>query len=905
MTITLQSVAAKGEGTTSAALPWPASIAARDLLIAHGMSKPFGAFPTWASVCPLASVADGAIAAGADVGSTISTSAVRVATANITGTETMTVAAGTPALGVISRWTCDADKVWSVQASQGADSTLTTTPVSAAGTTLTVQPGDVIVVTVSITSDTITHTSQTVTIPGATLSAMTWETVFTTTQGNQGSMYVGRCTVTAGTVTAAPLYTATSSLSGQSACGVTFIRLREQAAQLPGLMMGVYGDPMVEPESHSHNPPIIDSNGNLYRIGESNLAHSTNRLLVHKSSDGGITWQSVDWANHPTAQDLECTWVQKIATKFYVLITRDDTVWLVPFNMSDDASPDTYGTQEVVDTALSSTGVVQYCSFTVLSDSTMQCFYSDLLNGVNNQIGYRKRTAVNTYTAKTTFNDGAAQNVTGPAAVLGASDVTYVFYKDKTADILYYRTVSAAGTISAKTAVASAASISSQSMPHTNPIYYDDAGVEVIGIAYINDSDILKYRELRGGVLQAEETISTAALTRNPGTTDSQAVVANLAIDAATGTVHCMWSRAADGDLMRAYRVRGVGWGPNILVWSSAGQTGWYVYCDVVQYGPDTKLIYTYDQGIHVDDASNITYNELTVHGPTIDALLGQPRNAPAFTRMPWGVSAPSQLVWAGEDPPAGGGANWPVDQTDSAGLTDTAVLDPSTVITDAVGLTDSTALTQSRTTADSAGLTDNATQEIAKLVAATDDAGLTDTAALTRATIATDSTGLTDTTPLTQAKTFTDSSGLTDTSSTDLGKLLTQTDPAGLTDTSALTRATAATDSAGLTDTATFTRTLVLLDAAGLTDTATALLLKLLTQTDSAGLSDGVSPVLTIGGPAVLTDVRPGPHGAPTLTGQAASSNGLGVHTGKGGIGGQATGGGLDGTGSSGGTLT
>lgn len=620
MAIAFQSITtAVGSTGASAALTIPASVASGDLLIAHATNKPFSAFPTWQTFAPVASIASGSVASGNGLGSVISTHAVRIADSALSGTETATVLGGTTLLGTVSRWTIGAGKMWDLQNSQGADTVETGTAVSATGGTLSVQPNDVIVITLAIKDDVPTHTSQTVTIAGATLSAVTWETKMSTTLGVDCSMYVGRCTVTAGTVTAAPVYAATSSTSGASSTAVVFMRLREIDPALPGFI-GYYGDPTVEPESHSHNIPVIDSNGNRYRHAESNLAHDTNRLAIHKSTDGGIVWKAVAWASHPTAQDLECTWIQKVGTKFYVLITRDDTVWLVPFNMSDDASPDTYGTQETVDTGLSSTGVVQYCSFTVLSSGVMHMFYSDTLAGANNQIGHRTRTAVNTYTAKTTFNDGVGQDVTGPAAVLGANDITYVFYKDKTADILYYRTVSADGaTISAKTAVASGTAISPQSMPHTNPIYYDDAGVEVIGIAYINDSDILKYRELRNGVLQTEETISTAAVTRNPGTTDSQAVVANLAVDGTT--VHAMWSRQADGDLMRDSRTLGGSWGTDTVVWASAGETGWYIYCDVIQEGIQIKLIYTYDQGIHVDDGSNINYNEIVLRTITASVM--------------------------------------------------------------------------------------------------------------------------------------------------------------------------------------------------------------------------------------------------------------------------------------------
>jgi len=620
MAITFQSIAASAAGTTSATPAFPASVADTDLVLCHVSSKPFGAPPAFASIMPLATIASGAVANGVSTGSVNGTVGARIADSALSGTETITVVSGSPILAAMTRWSLAAGKQWGYQVSTGADTTETGTSVSATGTVFAVAPNDVISVTVALKDDAIVHSSQAVTIAGATLSAMTWETVMTTTTGNDGAMYVGRCTVTAGTVSAAPVYAATSSVSAASAAAVVFVRLREQDPQLPGVM-GLYGDPMIEPESHTHNPPVIDSNGNRYRLGESNTSHDINRTLVQKSSDGGITWKASNWASHTTAQDLEGTWTLKVGTKIYFSVNRDDTVWLVIWNMSDDASPDTYGTQETIDTGLSASGVVQYSCLARLSTGDMWCFYSDLLSGANNQIGYRLRTGVNTYGSKTTISDGG-NNITGPAAVVGAGDVTYLFYKDSTAGTLVYRTLTAAGSLSAATTVASGTGISTKTLPFTNAIYYDDNGTEVIGIAYIAGSaatDILKYREIRNGALQTEETISTAAVTRDPGQTDSQAVVAQLAVDGTT--VHAMWSRQADGDLMRDSRILGTGWGTDTVVWASGGQTGWYVYCDVVAIGPLVKLIYTYDQGTHVDDASNITYNELTLRTmPTLVA---------------------------------------------------------------------------------------------------------------------------------------------------------------------------------------------------------------------------------------------------------------------------------------------
>jgi len=582
---------------------------------------------------PFSTIASGAVASGNGTGSVNATVAGRIAEGALSGSEVFTVTSGAEVLGAMSRWTIASGKQWAFQVSAGADTTVTGTVVSATGTALSVAPNDVIVVTVALNDDIDTHTSQTVTLAGATLSAMTWQTVFTDTTGSDAAMYVGHCTVTAGTVSASPVYAATASTSGESATAVTFLRLREQDPALPGLM-GLYGDPMIEPESHTHNPPVIDSNGNRYRLGESTTSHDINRTLVQKSSDGGITWKASNWASHTTAQDLEGTWTLKVGTKIYFSVNRDDTVWLVIWNMSDDASPDTYGTQETIDTGLSASGVVQYSCLARLSTGDMWCFYSDLLSGANNQIGYRLRTGVNTYGSKTTISDGG-NNITGPAAVVGAGDVTYLFYKDSTAGTLVYRTLTAAGSLSAATTIASGTAISTKTLPFTNAVYYDDAGVEVIGIAYIAGSaatDILKYREIRNGTLQSEETISTAAVTRDPGQTDSQAVVAHLAVDGTT--VHAMWSRQADGDLMRDRRILGSGWGTDTVVWASGGQTGWYVYCDVVTVGSKVKLIYTYDQGTHVDDASNITYNELTLRTSVTLSQPSETDTAQALTRI-------------------------------------------------------------------------------------------------------------------------------------------------------------------------------------------------------------------------------------------------------------------------------
>jgi hypothetical protein len=192
------------------------------------------------------------------------------------------------------------------------------------------------------------------------------------------------------------------------------------------------------------------------------------------------------------------------------------------------------------------------------------------------------------------------------------------------------------------------------------------------------------------------------------------------------------------------------------------------------------------------------------------------------------------------------------VAQTDSAGLTDSRVLDQSKLVTDSAGLTDATALLRSAVLTDSAGLTDTSTVQLSKLVAQTDSTGLTDSAVLSQTKGLTDSTGLTDATALARSNVVTDSAGLTDTSLIESGKVVAQTDSAGLTDSQAVSRTTVLTDLAGLTDAALLTRTLVRTDSAGLTDAAAVGILRDVAATDSAGLTDATVLSRT----AVLTDL-------------------------------------------------
>jgi hypothetical protein len=243
--VTFQSWAALAAGTTSAAPAYPGSLAAEDLVLAFIGSKNTTTTPLTTPAQPtdwlkrISAVSGTTATTAADNGSVRMTAFSREATAGLSGTVTFSVTNGSPTMGRMARLTKAGGTFWDIDSRQLADTTVTTTPVvaSAPGTArvMDVTSGDVLVFAVALKSDTHTHTrtGDGITVAGCTLGSFTWETVDTTNSGNDGAMYVGRCSVTAGTASGNPVYTATASSSGNSDTAVTVIRCRE-IATLPG-----------------------------------------------------------------------------------------------------------------------------------------------------------------------------------------------------------------------------------------------------------------------------------------------------------------------------------------------------------------------------------------------------------------------------------------------------------------------------------------------------------------------------------------------------------------------------------------------------------------------------------------------------------------------------------------------
>ena len=173
---------------------------------------------------------------------------------------------------------------------------------------------------------------------------------------------------------------------------------------------------------------MIDQNGNLYRLTESQKSDG-NRPRMMRSTDGGSTWAEVDAAHRPASRDLEGAWQLQIGTSIYVSVANSNNVWLHIFNTSDaTAQPDHWVHDERVIKDLDNVGgVAQFSSLAYTSDDHLWLFHSDSMIDGRQQIGYRQRSPSGAWGPRLSLaeTDGSW---TGPRPIVGLNDVTHVFY---------------------------------------------------------------------------------------------------------------------------------------------------------------------------------------------------------------------------------------------------------------------------------------------------------------------------------------------------------------------------------------------------------------------------------------------------------------------------------------------
>lgn len=395
--------------------------------------------------------------------------------------------------------------------------------------------------------------------------------------------------------------TSAKDISGNDDGGATM----SLPASAPGTLDGV------EPEAHSHFPPIVDGNGNLYRITEGAKADGGNFQKMMRSSDGGATWLEVGAGSRPTARDLEGAWQLQLGTSIFTSVSGGTNLWWSEFRTSDAAEgADTWVGSEAAELGDNPDGTKQFSSLVGTSNRRFWIFNTDAPNGSRQQIVYRQRLAAGSYSPKQPV-DAASGSWTAPMAVLGADNVTtHLIYKDQLGSQLRWRTLSLEGSLSEAVRIETSGT-SKVFIPQTNPVVYQRDGAEVVMIAFADGGGVLRSVAITDGVVGAEEIVSPAPILQDPGITKNSGAVAHLTV--LGSTVYAIWADLASGDLMMQSHPHGGSWSEPQRVWDSGANQAEWVYLQAYVRDKQRRIGFTYDVGPHPDDTGKIEFRELTL----------------------------------------------------------------------------------------------------------------------------------------------------------------------------------------------------------------------------------------------------------------------------------------------------
>lgn len=370
---------------------------------------------------------------------------------------------------------------------------------------------------------------------------------------------------------------------------------------LPGSLTGVM------PEANAHLGPYKDGNGNLYTVLEDFLG-AGNKPKLMKSTNHGANWSEIDAANRPQKSDLEGYWLEQVGTTIYFGWQKSSgEVYYAAFNTSDAPSnPDKWVIKDV--SLNTSEPAEQWFSMNGLSNGDVWMFYGIGPNGSGEQMGFRKRVkSTGAMSAQVSLDTG--KSVTQVVSVAGAGDVTHIIYNNFATKQIFYRTLSASGTLGAAKRIDTGGT-NSQYVPMTNAVLHSWGGQEYVTVAFGNPSSNLKSISVNTatGTASAEATISTVPVTVNPGT-GSKSIIAHLGTDGTT--VHALYSDESGDDIWHD-KTSGSGWGGTDVNVLGGVQTLWITGAAVYNNKSGMKVLgYIYTIAPFVDDGGTHRYNEI------------------------------------------------------------------------------------------------------------------------------------------------------------------------------------------------------------------------------------------------------------------------------------------------------
>ena len=337
-----------------------------------------------------------------------------------------------------------------------------------------------------------------------------------------------------------------------------------------------------------HVGPFVDSNDNMYFM----VANSptSEKPVMMKSTDDGVTWLPVDVAGSPFATIYGYSIIQD-GSILRMLIHRGSNVRYSEFYTSDDGTaPDEWGTGGNLNQLVESDSFPSYAETVCLVKVSSTEFWGFwTLSIPTSELRYAKRTSGTWGTINDV--DTSIGVISSATAVVDSNNDTYIFYQDYAAEDLYYKLLTSGGTLDGSgTIVATDISfVGSNEFGIVPGLLYDDGGVDVIVIGWMASSNVWT-RYLRDGVLQtASRADNEIVFFDNISDKMPMACLANNGKD-----VYFIYSDLFDNDVYRNLNSDEAGWGGTDIELHN-NVYAWRPRASFIDHSSDTVIGYVWN----------------------------------------------------------------------------------------------------------------------------------------------------------------------------------------------------------------------------------------------------------------------------------------------------------------------
>lgn len=339
-------------------------------------------------------------------------------------------------------------------------------------------------------------------------------------------------------------------------------------------------------------------NGQYYTV----LVETTgNTPEVFMATDPTSSFTAQDTGNNPTAVPISM-WATIDGADIHIATVQDDNPELQyhVFHTATDLWDGTIVDETVENIATRPDTTRMTCSIAVRSDGDVIILYNGDTDADMGQpyerVDYARREGGSWTTGTAVGKESpVTEDHIGSVVTRGASDKMHFFWWDGELIDSVHRSLDSSNSLTASEIID--ATVDSPINLHTNAVYYDDAGVARITVAY-GDDDVPLPGHLNSAIIEDDGSPDT------PDDISGADVLSGGSLAVNEKTVYAVYALVASGLIIAKKNTEDAGWGTTGGAGGGGNSLSGEISCNFYQRGTNLRLAYIFD------DSGTVTYDE-------------------------------------------------------------------------------------------------------------------------------------------------------------------------------------------------------------------------------------------------------------------------------------------------------